>query len=92
MPVLVDPWAPWCGPSRTVGPLVEQVDVDLAGRLKVVKVNVDTAPQISQQYRVQGIPTLLLLRDSREVGRRVGALPEHALRAWVDPELARSIP
>lgn len=87
--VLVDLWAPWCGPCRTIGPLVEQAGRDLAGRLKVVKVNVDVAPEISQRYGVQGIPTLLLLRDGREVGRQVGALPGHALRSWIDKELAR---
>ena len=89
VPVLVDLWAPWCGPCRTVGPLVEQAAADLAGRLKVVKVNVDLAPEISRQFGVQGIPTLLLLRDGREVSRQVGALPGHALRAWIDGELAR---
>lgn len=88
--VLVDLWAPWCGPCRTVGPLVEQAAKDLAGRLKVVKVNVDVAPEISQQFGVQGIPTLLLLRDGREVSRQVGALPGHALRTWIDAELAHS--
>jgi thioredoxin 2 len=87
--VLVDLWAPWCGPCRTIGPLVERAGRDLAGRLKVVKVNVDVAPEISQQFGVQGIPTLLLLRDGREVTRRVGALPGHALRSWIDDELAR---
>ena len=90
MLVLVDLWAPWCGPCRTIGPLVEQAGKDLAGRLKVVKVNVDVAPEISQQFGVQGIPTLLLLRDGREVSRQVGALPGHALRAWIDTELARN--
>lgn len=88
--VLVDLWAPWCGPCRTIGPLVEQVGRELAGRLKVVKVNVDVAPEISQQFGVQGIPTLLLLRDGREVSRQVGALPGHALRAWIDGELVRN--
>ena len=88
--VLVDLWAPWCGPCRTIGPLVEQAGKDLAGRLKVVKVNVDVAPEISQQFGVQGIPTLLPSRAGREVSRQVGALPGHALRAWIDGGLARS--
>lgn len=88
--VLIDLWAPWCGPCRTIGPLVEQAGKDLAGRLKVVKVNVDVAPEISQQFGVKGIPTLLLIRDGREVSRQVGALPDHALRAWIDGELNRS--
>jgi thioredoxin 2 len=86
--VLVDLWAPWCGPCRTISPVVEQAGKDLAGRLKVVKVNVDVAPEVSQQFGVQGIPTLLLLRGGREVSRQVGALPGHALRAWIDAELA----
>lgn len=85
--VLVDLWAPWCGPCRTISPLVEQAAHDLAGRLKVVKVNVDVAPGVSQRYGVQGIPTLLLLRGGREVSRQVGALPGHALRRWIDQEL-----
>lgn len=88
--VLVDLWAPWCGPCRTVGPLVAQSAKDLAGRLKVVKVNVDVAPAVSQRFGVQGIPTMLLLRNGQEVARQVGALPGHALRAWIDKELARN--
>ncbi len=88
VPVAVDLWAPWCCPCRTVGPLVEQIGVKLALRPKIVKVNVDTAPQISDQCRVQGIPTLP--PDDREGVRRVGALPEHALRARLDDQLATS--
>jgi thioredoxin 2 len=90
MLVLVDLWAPWCGPCRTISPLVEQAAKDLAGRLKVVKVNVDNAPDVSRTFGVQGIPTLLLLRDGREVSRQVGALPGHALRAWIERELVSS--
>lgn len=87
--VLVDLWAPWCGPCRSISPLVEQAATDLAGRLKVVKVNVDVAPGVSRRYGVQGIPTLLLLRGGREVARQVGALPGAALRSWIDEELNR---
>lgn len=80
--VLVDLWAPWCGPCKMVAPGVERAAVELAGRLKVVKVNVDDAPGISARFGVQGIPTLLMLRDGRAVDRQVGALPADQLIAW----------
>lgn len=83
LPVLVDLWAPWCGPCRMVAPGVERAATELAGRLKVVKVNVDEAPSVSARFGVQGIPTLLVLRDGRPVGRQVGALPADRLVAWV---------
>jgi thioredoxin 2 len=89
--VLVDLWAPWCGPCRTIAPLIEGAASDLAGSLKVVKVNVDVAPRVSQAFAVQGIPTMLLLRNGREVARQVGALPGHALRAWLDAEIERAV-
>ena len=81
--VLVDLWAPWCGPCKMVAPGVARASVDLAGRLKVVKVNVDEAPGISARFGVQGIPTLLVLRDGQPVARQVGALPADRLVAWV---------
>ncbi|WCO65333.1 thioredoxin [Iamia majanohamensis] len=83
LPVLVDLWADWCGPCRLIAPAVEQASRDLAGRLKVVKVDVDRSPGISARYGVQGIPTLLVLRDGREVDRQVGASGADALLAWV---------
>jgi thioredoxin 2 len=83
IPVLVDFWAPWCGPCRMVSPAVERLAVELAGRLKVVKLNTDEAPEIAGRFAVQGIPLLVLLRDGDEVDRRVGALPEPALRQWL---------
>jgi len=83
LPVLVDLWAPWCGPCRTISPLVERAAERYAGHLKVAKVNVDDAPGISGRFGVQGIPTLLVLRNGRAVARQVGALSEGALDAWL---------
>lgn len=88
VPVLVDLWAPWCGPCRVVSPMVERVGAELAGRLKVVKVDVDQAPEISQRFGVRGIPTLVLLEGGRERDRLVGAPPGSAdLRRWVEQRL-----
>jgi thioredoxin 2 len=87
LPVLVDLWAPWCGPCRIVEPGVQRAAKEFAGRLKVVKVNVDSAPHIAQRYRAQSIPMLLWIRD-REVRRsQVGALPPPALIDWVTAAL-----
>jgi len=83
VPVLVDLWAPWCGPCRTVAPGVERAAREFAGKLKVVKVNVDDAPGVSARFGVQGIPTLLVLRDGDPIARQVGALPADRLVAWV---------
>ena len=88
VPVLVDFWAPWCGPCRMVSPLVEQLGRENAGRLKVVKLDVDRAPQISARHDVQGIPLLMLMRAGREVDRLVGAAPLPRLRDWLEPHLA----
>ncbi|HWC86084.1 MAG TPA: thioredoxin [Solirubrobacteraceae bacterium] len=88
LPVLVDFWAPWCGPCRMVSPLVERMGRDNAGRLKVVKLNVDDAPDIAGRYGVQGIPLLVLVRAGVEADRLVGAVPLERLRAWLEPQLA----
>jgi thioredoxin 2 len=89
LPVLVDLWAPWCGPCRVVAPVVEELSRSLAGRLKVVKVDVDRAPQTARRLGVQGVPTLLILKDGQVAARQVGALPGPALRDWVDENLRR---
>ncbi len=82
--VLVDLWAPWCGPCRTVTPILEQLAVDLAGSVRVVKVNVDEAPAVSARLGVQGIPTMVLFDNGSEVARQVGAMGAQAIRQWVD--------
>jgi thioredoxin 2 len=90
VPVLVDLWAPWCGPCKMVSPVVERLGRENAGRMKVVKLNVDEAPAISARYGVQGIPTLLLVRGGTEADRVVGAAPYPQLQAWLEPHLARA--
>jgi thioredoxin 2 len=87
IPVLADFWAPWCGPCRMVSPTVEKLGREHAGRLKVVKLNIDTAPHIAQRYAVQGIPLLVVHKDGNEVDRLAGAAPEPQLRRWLEPHL-----
>jgi len=88
VPVLVDLWAPWCGPCRMVSPALENLARQYAGKVKLVKVNVDESPAISRRFEVQGIPTLLLVRKGEVVARQTGAAPEPTLRAWLDQGLA----
>jgi thioredoxin 2 len=90
IPVIVDLWAPWCGPCRMVSPALEQLARDLAGQVKLVKVNVDTSRQVSQRFGAQAIPTLLVLRDGQVTARQTGAAPLAALRTWADNALARA--
>jgi thioredoxin 2 len=87
LPVLVDLWAPWCGPCRAVSPALENLARDRAGRVKLVKVNVDESPATASRFGVQGIPTLLVLYRGTVVARQTGAAPEQALRQWLDRAL-----
>lgn len=88
VPVLVDLWATWCGPCRMVSPALEQLAAERAGTLKLVKVDVDTAPGLSQRFEVRAVPTLLLMDHGRVLARQSGAAPVAALRSWVDSALA----
>ena len=87
VPVLLDLWAPWCGPCRMVAPVLEELAREQAGRLKVVKVNVDEEPQLSARFGARSIPTLVVLRGGEEVDRIVGALPKPHLLARLEPHL-----
>lgn len=87
VPVLVDLWAPWCGPCRAMAPALEQLARDRAGRLKIVKINVDEAPRIAERFGVQGIPLLVLTRDGKELARQAGATPLPRLQAWLNSQL-----
>jgi thioredoxin 2 len=92
LPVLVDLWAPWCGPCRIVEPGVARASRELAGKLKVVKVNVDTAPRVAQRFEALSIPMLLVLRDGNVVSQQVGAVPPDQLLAFVNKAVAQQRP
>ena len=89
-PVLVDFWAPWCGPCRTIGPMVNELAKDFDGRAKVAKVNVDDAPALAQRFGIQGIPTLLIFWDGRVVDQVTGGVPKRELAAKLDQVIAES--
>ena len=89
LPVLLDLWAPWCGPCKIVEPGVRQAAQPYAGRVKAVKVNVDEAPAVAQRFESQSIPMILLLRRGDVHRRQIGALPPAALVSWVGEALDR---
>jgi len=89
VPVLADLRAEWCGPCRMVSPALEQVAAGLAGRIKLVKVDVDQAPKLQQRFSVQAIPALMILRNGQVAARRAGAAPASDLRAWVEQTIDR---
>jgi thioredoxin 1 len=87
-PVLVDFWAPWCGPCKAIAPELEKVASELTGRLKVAKVNVDEAPDLAGQFGIRSIPTLLIMKSGNVQQQMVGAMSATALKAKVEPFLS----
>ena len=82
-PVLVDFWAEWCGPCKAIAPALEEIGAEYAGKLTIAKVNIDDNLQTPTEYQVRGIPTLILFKDGKPVGTKVGAMPKSALKQWI---------
>jgi putative thioredoxin len=88
VPVVVDLWAPWCGPCRTLGPILESVIGGTDGKVELVKINVDENPRVSATFQVQSIPAVFALSDRKVVNQFIGAIPQNAVQEFVDDLLS----
>lgn len=86
-PVVVDYWAEWCGPCKQIGPALEEIAGEMAGRVKVVKINIDENPSTPTKYGVRGIPTLMLFKDGEVADTQVGAVPKGKIVEWIERSL-----
>ncbi len=87
LPVVVDFWAEWCGPCKQIGPSLEELSAEYAGRVKIVKVNVDENPDAPAGLGVRGIPALFMFKDGKVVSNKTGAAPKAALATWIESAL-----
>lgn len=87
-PVLVDFWAEWCGPCKQLSPVLDEIAKDFEGKVTVAKVNIDQNPESPQKYGVRGIPTLILFKDGKPVGTKVGSMPKGQLVEWLSSLVA----
>lgn len=87
IPVLVDFWAPWCGPCKQIAPILDEIATEKGDSLKVVKINVDENQQLANELRIQGIPAMFLIKNGKPIAHQTGALPKEQMTQWLDANL-----
>ncbi len=87
-PVLVDFWAPWCGPCKQIAPALEELSDELAGKVTIAKLNTDDFPEVASKFGIRGIPTMILFKDGQQASTKVGAQPKSAIKGWIEGETA----
>jgi thioredoxin 1 len=86
-PVVVDFWAEWCGPCKQLSPIVDELAGEMKDRIKIVKINIEDAPETPSKYGVRGVPTLMLFKNGQVVGTRVGGMPKSQLQEWIEGQV-----
>ena len=85
--VVIDFWAEWCGPCKMLGPIIEQLSVEMKDKIKIVKMNIDDNPEAPSSLGIRSIPTMMIFKNGKPVATKIGAIPKNSIKAWIDSSL-----